>query len=31
MYRLVKGKDGFDCSKGHFAQPVAVVRMPGET
>jgi hypothetical protein len=30
MDRLMKGKVGFDCSKGQFAQPVAVVRMPGE-
>jgi hypothetical protein len=24
----MKGKDVFDCDKGHFAQPVAVVRCP---
>jgi hypothetical protein len=30
MDRFMKGKDGFGCAKGHFAQPVAVVRMPGE-
>ena len=30
MDRLVQDKDGLDCGKGHFAQPAAVVRMPGE-
>jgi hypothetical protein len=30
MDRSMKDKNGFGCDKGHFAQPVAVVRMPGE-